>query len=357
MLRARTILAFGITACAAGIVWLAGRWTFATTAQPSDLEAPAEVRQSQPARGGTANRRRAGGLRQEASTSGERIDAAPPALESQPDSEPAWVACLDRGTPEDVRDCLERELPTPPDPAEVARYICATRADSEHHSILLAEALYRSPAAEVLEWISRLEVVCPPLLEWGVLEHAIRLTQERDPAWFKELRSTLTADRLFDPDAGQAGILLSSVFLEQKDLEVRGWMELGARGEWGGTREQIDRAIAVSLCVRRTGEETLLHLQSVLASNGVPGGGSVGSTFVHALLRSSSWPDGDSRPALDTILLVLYEPRFQESAAATVCLSFPVDPPQGCDPTTWAAIRTRSLEIADQIHLVIPGRR
>jgi hypothetical protein len=109
--------------------------------------------------------------------------------------------------------------------------------------------------------------------------------------------------------------------------------------------------------VQGSGEERLAFLRSVLASSSVTGEAGIGATFAHQLIDARSWPGGASSAALDTLMQVLYEPRFEESAAATICLQFPADPPAGCDPGLWSAIHARSLEIAQAIGLVVPEGR
>jgi len=208
-----------------------------------------------------------------------------------------------------------------------------------------------------LEWIGPAEAECPRLLGWGDLEGAFASCASLDPAWFQAFRQNLSPEALFDPRSGEAGILVSVAFLKQGDLEMRTWIEKGARGDFGGSSAQIDRAIGAGLAIQGQGEERLSFLRSVLASSSVTGEAGIGATFVHQLVDSRSWPEGQSSAALDTLMQVLYEPRFQESAAATICLQFAADAPSGCDPNLWSEIRARSLEIAHGIGLVIPEGR
>ncbi len=256
-----------------------------------------------------------------------------------------------------MRACLATRLSAHHDAAEIAHFLCSDARHADLHLTLVSEALSQVGPADAMTWIGELEVACRRYLEWGLLEAALTIREQKDPAWFLAFRQTLTPERLFAPDAGEAGILLSTLFLKKGDLEVRAWIESGARGEWGGTGEQIDRAIAVSLTAQAPGNEMLAHLRSVVASAGVPGGGSMGSTFVHAFLDARAWPEGQSSAALDSLASLLYDDRFAESAAATVCLSFPVEAPAGCDAAAWAAIRARSLAIANKIGLLIPDSK
>jgi hypothetical protein len=107
----------------------------------------------------------------------------------------------------------------------------------------------------------------------------------------------------------------------------------------------------------KNGEEQLSFLRPVLGAPNVTGEAGIGSTFANQLLNTRSWPEGQSSPALETLMQVLYEPRYEESAAATICMHFPVDAPPGCDPDMWATIRARALEVARAIGLVMPESR
>jgi hypothetical protein len=272
----------------------------------------------------------------------------------------AWVECLKQSDPVLVRACLESRLDPDPNPGELAGFLCLDERDRnlyDLHVILVSEALARIPSSQALDWIDQVQLGCRRYQESSFLIKCLAQREKDDPAWIAGLRETLTPDRLFSPEAGEAGIQLTTFFLKKGDLQVRQWIEAGARGEWGGTPEQIDRAIGISLTVQDPGTPRLSHLRSVIASASVPAGGATGSTFVHALLDANAWPDRDSAKALDTLMSVLYDDRFQESAAATLCLTMPVDPQKGCDPATWLAIRARALEIANQIGLVMPGSK
>ena len=353
----RGLLLVGVIVLAAGTAWLAGTARNPEHARPDaapDGRAP-EAETASPHREPALAADAPGDRRTRA---GSPASAPAPSVAAPPKyREPAWAACLDAVDPDAVRACLASHLDAHPDPAEIARFLCSDARHAELHLTLVSEALTRIAAPEAMTWIGQLEVGCRRYLEWGLLEAALTIREQRDPEWFLAFRQTLTPERLFATEAGEAGILITTLFLKKGDLEVRSWMESGARGEWGGTAEQIDRAIAVSLRAQTPGDETLAHLRSVIGSSGVPGGGSTGSTFVHALLDARAWPEGHSAGALETLTSLLYDDRFQESAAATVCLTFPVEPPSGCDPAAWAQIRARSLEIANKIGLVMPDAK
>jgi hypothetical protein len=259
--------------------------------------------------------------------------------------------------PEAMRRCIDARLGPNPDARAIARALCRELPSHAANRMVLGEALLRIPPTQVLAWTGPAEAECPRLLGWGDLENALAWCETRDSAWFQAFRQTLSPETLFDPASGEAGILFSVYFLKQGDLEMRTWLEKGAHGEWGGTSAQIDRAIGASLTLPRSSEERLAFLRSVLASANVPGEAGVGATFAIQLLDARTWPDGKSAAALDTMMQVLYEPRFQESAAATICLQFPVDPPPGCDAEMWSAIRARAFELARAIGLVLPEQR
>lgn len=293
---------------------------------------------------------------------GERRSATQPPAPSMPENAPRaaekdWTSCLEIVEAEALRRCLAEHLGPNPDARAIARVLCGKSPSHQANRAAIAEALLRVPPGEAIAWIGPAEAECPRLLGWGDLENALEAIEARDPAWFSAFRQSMTPDVLFDPDSGEAGILFSVWFLKRGDLEMRTWIEKGAHGAWGGTSAQIDRAIGASLTIQRSGEEQLRFLRSVLEVPNIPGEAGIGSTFVNQLLNTRSWPEGQSSAALETLMQVLYEPRYEESAAATICLHFPVDAPPGCDPDMWAAIRARAIEVARAIGLVMPEAR
>jgi hypothetical protein len=283
-----------------------------------------------------------------------RADPSSPPGISAKVPEPDVAACLAIEDLDAFRKCVASRLDAKPDARAIARLICRRSKSHDANRILLEEALLRITPARALEWIGPAESECPRLLGWGDLEGAFAACEARDPAWFQAFRQNLSPESLFDPRSGEAGILVSVAFLKQGDLEMRTWIEKGARGDFGGSSAQMDRAIGAGLVAQASGDERLAFLRSVLASTNVLGEAGVGSTFAHQLIDAKSWPEDRSSAALDTLMQVLYDPRFEDSAAATICLQLDADPPAGCDPGLWSAIRARALEIAHGIGLVMP---
>ncbi len=346
---ARTGLFLGVLAASVGVAWLA--WSLRR--HPSEGRAlDASYFQNAPRSSSSATPADATpGGRTNASNSRETASSDPVRSKER---DPDVAACLGIEDLDALRRCVAQRLDAKPDARAIARLICRRSRSHDANRILLGEALLRVTPARVLEWVGGTESECSRLLGWGDLEGAFADCGARDPAWFQAFRQSLSPETLFDARSGEAGILVAVSFLKKGDLEMRTWIEQGARGEFGGTSSQIDRAIGAGLVVQEIGEERLAFLRSVLASPSVPGEAGVGATFVHQLVDSRSWPEGQSSAALDTLMQVLYEPRFEDSAAATICLQFTSAPPAGCDPNLWTAIRARAVEIAHGIGLVMP---
>lgn len=366
----RGLLLLALIASGAALAWVASRALAPHPAAPgldagaSGAGGPANGAASKPGAAGRSSSGRsavAGGEPDPDAKDKASVPAAPA---------PAWAECLDRDDPDRVRECLRSMLGDHPDPSQVAQVLCTDPrttnaqevrvqgeavARTRNAWILVTEALARVSPAEALDWIDKVNLGCKRYQEHDLFRDCLAARRDQDPAWFREFRATLIPERLFDPAAGEAGIQVTTLFLEQKDPEVLAWVEAGSRGELGGTTDQIDRAIGISLAFEQAGTVRFDHLRSVIASARVPGKGATGSTLVHALLDPNSWPEGQPRPALDALLSLLYDERFQESAAATMCLSFTAEAPAGCDPASWSAIRARGFEIANQIGLVMPG--
>lgn len=340
----------GVAGAAIGIAWLAwGLRRHAADGRVPDARTVAES----PSRSSSGTAPDAPSLERRTNASTTSETPSSDAVHSKvPD--PDVAACLALEDLDAFRNCVASRLDAKPDARAIARLICRRSKSHEANRTLLGEALLRVTPARALEWIGPAEAECPRLLGWGDLEGAFAYCANRDPAWLEAFRQNLSPESLFDPRSGEAGILVAASFLEKGDAEMRTWIEKGARGDFGGTPAQVDRAIGAGLVVQGSGEERLSFLRSVLASPSVPGEAGVGATFVHQLVDTRSWPEGQSSAALDTLMQVLYEPRFQDSAAATICLQFTAEAPFGCDPNLWSAIRARAIEIAHGIGLVMP---
>jgi hypothetical protein len=340
----------GVACAAVGVAWIAwGLRRHEAESRALDARAVAE-----------SPSRSASSATPDAPTPAGRTSATSTAETPSPDPvhakvpDPEVAGCLALEDLDAFRKCVAARLDAKPDARAIARLLCRRSKSHDANRILLAEALLRVTPARVLEWIGPAESECPRLLGWGDLEGAFADCGARDPAWLQAFRQNLSPESLFDPRSGEAGILVAVSFLKKGDLEMRTWIEQGARGEFGGTSAQIDRAIGAALVIQATGDERLAFLRSVLASPSVPGEAGVGATLVHQLVDTKSWPDGQSSAALDTMMQVLYEPRYEDSAAATICLQFTNEAPPGCDPNLWSAIRARAIEIAHGIGLVMP---
>lgn len=351
--RASAPLLVAIVLGTAGLAWLGGRNWKTAEPHPVARSEPPSAGTRPPAEGaGTAIPSESDGSR--ARHAEDRPSAPREAAVPSPSADLA--GCLRDKDAEAVRECLRSRLDARPESARIAHILCSDTENSDQHLILVTEAMSRIPAAEVLEWLDDLQTRCRRYQESDFLSACLLARRGQDPSWFAGFRSTLTPERLFDPSADEAGIQIAALFIREGDPEVRDWIQAGARGEFGGTLRQIDRAIGVSISMQAPGEEWLSNLRSIIQSADIPEGGALGSTFVHALLDSRAWPNNSSAPALDTLVTVLYDPRFQDSAAATLCLSFTPHPPNGCDAAMWDVVRSRALEVAAQIGLSIPGQ-
>ena len=212
---------------------------------------------------------------------GEPDRPLPPA--ASPRADPGWAACLDRKDEAAIRSCLREALPPLPSAVEIARWMCSDRRDMSRHEVLVGEALARRQGADALEWLDALQKECNRYQEAGFLEACVASLRRRDPSWSAAFQKSFTPERLFDPQSGIVGVQLAGLLAQEGDLEARKWLESGARGELGGSFDQIDRALAVSIALEQPGAEWLGHLQSVLQSPRVPAGGAIGSTLGDAL--------------------------------------------------------------------------
>jgi len=265
--------------------------------------------------------------------------------------EAAWAPCLDLADPETLRSCVRQRLGREVSAEDLAEWVCRDGREFEQHFLLVSEALARVPAAHALGWLEAFQETCPRYQESWFLHLCLSWVRSRDPGWEEVFRSSFTPERLFDPARGETAVQLACAFARDGDLSLRAWLEEGARGEWGGSELQIDRALAVSAGMHDPGSDWLDYLRSVAQAPSTPAGEHIGSTLVAALLHESARLEGDRSSAFDTLEEVLYDPRFQSSAAAMVLRGCPETAPEGGDAGTWRAIRDRAREIAEALKM------
>ncbi len=299
-----------------------------------------------------------GGLRgnpiEEGSISGRPVEGArtnlaervsEPLVKSQ-ETQLAWVSCLDIAEEEAARKCLREKLPAFVFPEELADWICGEDLDTRKSAILISEVLANWPPEQALSLLDRFQVSCPRFRETYLLDGCVRFLQDRDPDWFSRFRRTFLPQEIFHPKRGQVAVQLATFLARQGDSEIREYLESGARGAWGGTFDQIDRAIGCAYGTQEDNQARFLFLESVLDSPTLPAEEEMGSTFAGLLMDPRCWPEADARLPVARLRFLLDDPRFMENAALTLVLDYDSSPPPGVDPEAWRALWARATQLA-----------
>jgi hypothetical protein len=184
----------------------------------------------------------------------------------------------------------------------------------------------------------------------------LEFIEQADSRWCKQLEQSFTREALFTEGHSDQCVMLAGHFFRRGNSDVALLLEEGGRGRLGGDEAQVVRAAAVCLSVKSTqwnsagtavstqaAMSALEYARSLLHSPSTPP--IMGSVVAQFLSSSQTWPGGDSKPALELILLALRESRFQLHAAGS--LVWPLDyTPPGADSGLWTEIRRLSATIA-----------
>ncbi len=180
---------------------------------------------------------------------------------------------------------------------------------------------------------------------------AIDLT---DPAWVRALEASYEPELLFDGTSSAQCILLAELFIRRGNSHIASILQEGGLGKYGGSEVQVQRAAATSLYLASTmwlGENSPTaqpadpgasamqaweYAEALVYSPTIPA--SVGGVLGSFLTSKQTWPQGDSKPALKTLLFALNDPKLANQAALAITGNYTKTGPEGCDPELWAQI-------------------
>jgi hypothetical protein len=172
-----------------------------------------------------------------------------------------------------------------------------------------------------------------------------------DRRWVGELESSMTSDALFTGRSSTQGLLLAELFIRAGNGAIANILENGGRGEYGGSNEEVNRAVAVSLFVTSTGQwdanrsdNAWVYADSLVKSPTTPA--CVGDMLGAFLPSKQTWPGGDSTPALSTLSLAMDDPRFTERIAGALFYMQKPAGPDGCNKVLWDEVYAKVLAVA-----------
>ncbi len=229
-----------------------------------------------------------------------------------------WKRCLEhREAKAGLAPCLAEVVPSMR-ADEIGRAMCSV--DLDFAKALLLEALRGLPPNEWPLFLVEVRQSCSSYKNTPLL-HMVLAGLE--PDLVKAFRGSLAPQLLFDGSSDEVLIEVASWFIRQGDEEMRLWVEDGARGLWGGSNRQLVRACAVASANLKGAEAKLAFAASVISSNAIPDGTSLGSLVADTLTHDYAWPDGDPCPALIYMQALLDDQRFAHNAAGVLVDAVP----------------------------------
>ena len=236
-------------------------------------------------------------------------------------------------------------------PAELGEWLCAEKLPLQQACRVIGSALHARAPKEALAYLGAYNPPCPEVRETGLQIMAVEAIGLLDPKWVAELERSMTSDTLFTGDSSTQGILLAELFIRDGNVALALILEKGGRGEYGGSKGEIERAAAASLFLASSGQwdanragNAWVYAESLVRSPTTPP--SVGSVLGGALASKGTWPGGDSTVAMSTLSQAMDDPRFTESIAATLFFMQKPAGPDGCNKVLWDEVYAKVLAVA-----------
>ncbi len=198
---------------------------------------------------------------------------------------------------------------------DLAQWTCASTESFFAISRVMNARVKRMAPRSAPAFLQQFQSRCSKYRETGILTGAIAEARAASEVWYSEFLAEFMALDLTPDDGNEALIQLAEVLIEFGDAELRAKLEDVGRGFHGGDARQMHRAALIAVVTARDPVQKFKYLESVVTSPRSAGDdlGNLLGAFLHS---SDCWPDGDARPALSLLLLVLQDPRFASGAAA-----------------------------------------
>ncbi len=227
------------------------------------------------------------------------------------DEEAFWRRCTGLN-PIEVRDCIRTGLAGRAlAPEELAGMVCAPAPPDGADRLLIEEAVYLWPPEEVPQRIRAFQELCPESESvWlGLVQELL----PRDPAWCARFSAALRPELAFSA-GGSAELALVDALATAGFEEQRAVLEAGARGDWGGSEEQVAFALVNAWGLQRDPGARGEFLLSVMRSPNFTGRAHEVSTLVDCAVDPAA-VDEDVPRALGLVEELLSNPRLGTEAA------------------------------------------
>lgn len=341
-MRTRTLAAAsGIVLAAVAALWLrrearspAPETSVATPSAPASSRAAIELEPRS-------------GERQPAAASPQPREPEPPS--PLPGPLDALASCvLASGEPTEatesmarIRACLaDIDLAEIEAPA-LASWLCSHDPSSPARQVLIEQASIRRSPGEFLRFVDELQdAICDEMTERLPQAAALLWAESNDPAWLAEVQASIDAQALFG-GASDGVVLMAEYFVERGDARIAAMLAAGARGELGGTPEQMVRAANVVAVHEDRGEPYLAFCASLLDSPATTPDELMGNHLLAFTLRDKASLDGNWRRSIALVERMLDDPRFAVEAASQL-LAQHTRQPQGFPDSEWERLLARA---------------
>ncbi len=174
-----------------------------------------------------------------------------------------WRQCMGAGSLLEIRACIRASFAGPGlSPTELAALVCGDIPPDGPDRLLIEEVAATwaptSAAGEIREFHSLCNA---PGVVWADF---LRLQSERAPEWVEAFARSLEPHLVFEGD--DIVLLQALEQLADDDATLRDILERGARGEFGGTDQQVAFALARSLRMLGDAGDRMEFLRGVVAS-------------------------------------------------------------------------------------------
>jgi hypothetical protein len=204
------------------------------------------------------------GARQVVEPAPEPVASAPSAAAAQrKDEEAFWRRCTGL-PPDEVRDCIRAGLgASVPTAAELAGMACAGGPPDGADLQLAVEVIRRWDPASVAQGVQELGELCPESADVAIA--LVRDMFPSDPLWCARLASGIRPELVFSEGAGARSLLvLADALAEVGFDDQRLLLEGGARGDFGGSEEQVAFALVNAWALQREERGRTEFLASVV---------------------------------------------------------------------------------------------
>lgn len=233
---------------------------------------------------------------------------------------------------------------------QIAKWACTTAGDFRSVSAVFGERLAAEPWDHVVAFVVEFQEACGRFQETGLTVGALTMGRQRSQSWYLGVLSTLDERSLLPPSGSEAAIQLAESFVSAQhglgDPQLQRLLEEIGRGQHAGSDRQAHRAALITLVSDRDPYRRLAYIGSLIASPAAQGS-HLAQLMGEFLGRGQCLLNGDARPSLELLLVVLRDDRFAKACAAQLRQYVGEPPPQGDDGLWRKVVAEVELLVAE----------